>query len=419
MFFIIISFIFVIALTLGYKTHISTIATWFLLLSLQNRNNMLLNGADGLKLILLFWSSFLPLGTRYSLDALSKQDASKKNDTHFSLAGMALLIMSVGIFFFAVFYKTGKEWYPDGTAIYYALHIGSNVTHLGVWFRQFEFILKLGSYATLVFEFFGPILIFVTCWNYKIRLIMVGVFILFQSSIALLLAIGTYPFINLLTPLLFIPKKYWDIFETNAIFIKASNCLRAIFSKFILPSNTATDKENPRNAKLADKFSFIIFVFLLIWNIAELPKIDYKAPRFIDNTLRFLGLNQNWNMYGPRPHDHSGWYLISGKLMDESEVDVTRNKKGKTDFSRPEYLVDTYSTERWRKYLDQTRFRNDSQRQLLNYGRFICRSWNRGKPENEKLAIFKIHFMWEKTLLNYQKAEIIKETLWHHDCFKP
>jgi len=415
----ILSFIFIIGLITGYKTRLSTIITWFLLLSLQKRNNMILNGADGLKIILLFWSAFLPISARYSIDSLSKQDSSKKTDTHLSLAGAGLLIMSVAIFFFAVFYKTGDEWYPDGTALYYALHIGSNVTHLGVWFRQFDFILQLGSYATLVFEFFGPILIFVICWNYAIRLTMVGIFISFQTGIALFLAIGTYPFINLLTPLLFIPKQYWDSVETNSIFNKISYGLNTTFSKFKFFIKASTEKENPRTTKLADRFSFLILIFLFIWNIAELPQTDYKAPRFIENTLTFLGLNQNWNMYGPRPHDHSGWYLISGKLMDESKIDITKNKKGKMDYSRPQYLVDTYPSERWRKYLDQARFRYDSKRQLLNYGRFICRSWNRGKPENEKLGTFQIHFMWEKTLPNYEKAEIIKETLWYHDCFKP
>ncbi len=415
----IVSFIFTIGFLIGFKTRFCTIIIWFLFMSLQNRNVLLLNGVDGLKIILLFWSAFLPLGARYSLDSFTAQDSSKSSDTHFSLAGAALLILSAIIYFYSFFYKTGKEWYPDGTALYYALHIGSNVTHLGVWFRQFDFILQMGTYATLFFEFFGPILIFITCWKYTIRLTMVGIFISFNFGIALFLAIGEFPFLNMLTPILFIPKKYWDILEANLIFIKFSTWSRILLSKINFQLNTSINSNGFRYHKIADCFSFVIFISLMFWNISALPQSDYKVPNFMDTTLRFLGLRQSWNMYGPKPHDHSGWYLISGKLMDETEVDVTRQKKGKTDYSRPKYLVDTYPTERWRKYLDETRFRNDSKRQLLNYGRYICRSWNRGKPENEQLATFQIHFMWEKTLLNYQKAEIIKETLWYHDCFKP
>ncbi|GEM_PF-3148180 len=415
----ILSFIFTIGYVTGFKTRFCTIAIWFLLMSLQNRNVMLLNGVDGLKIILLFWSAFLPLGARYSLDSLDVKNSSKSNNAHLSFAGAALLILSVIIYFYSFFYKTGTEWYPDGTALYYALHIGSNVTHLGVWFRQFESILYLGTFATLLFEFFVPILIFITCWNYAIRLTMVGVLIAFNFGIALFFAIGEFPFVNMLTPILFIPKIFWDILEKNLFFIKISNWLRGIFSNLNLQSDTPTKQYNSRFRKLAESFSFVIFISLMIWNISALPQIDYKVPNLMDATLRFLGLRQNWNMYGPKPHDHSGWYLISGKLMDESAVDVTRKKKGKTDFSRPKYLVDTYKTERWRKYLDETRFRFDSKRQLLNYGRFICRSWNRGKPEKEQLATFQIHFMWEKTLLNYEKAEIIDEILWYHDCFAP
>jgi len=63
---------FAAALLVGYRTRIATIGSWLLLGSLHARNWLLLNSGDELLLMLLFWSMFLPLGARWSLDALRR-----------------------------------------------------------------------------------------------------------------------------------------------------------------------------------------------------------------------------------------------------------------------------------------------------------------------------------------------------------
>jgi len=57
-----------LALLAGYRTRLATFVSWLLLLSLQNRNHMILQGGDMLLLLLLFWGLFLPLGARFSVD---------------------------------------------------------------------------------------------------------------------------------------------------------------------------------------------------------------------------------------------------------------------------------------------------------------------------------------------------------------
>src|SRR5688572_9815408 len=65
---------FAFMLLLGYKTRVATIVCWFLMLSLQNRNPLILQGGDDLFRMLLFWGIFLPWQRFYSLDSLQKSD---------------------------------------------------------------------------------------------------------------------------------------------------------------------------------------------------------------------------------------------------------------------------------------------------------------------------------------------------------
>ncbi len=60
--------IFAVALLLGYRTRVVTIASWFMLASLHARNPLLLDGGDVLLRVTLFWAIFLPWGACWSID---------------------------------------------------------------------------------------------------------------------------------------------------------------------------------------------------------------------------------------------------------------------------------------------------------------------------------------------------------------
>ena len=57
------------ALLLGYRTRLATLISFVLLVSLHNRAPLMLQGGDNLLLLMVFWSIFLPLGARFSMDA--------------------------------------------------------------------------------------------------------------------------------------------------------------------------------------------------------------------------------------------------------------------------------------------------------------------------------------------------------------
>ena len=112
-----VAFLFLIQMTLavfllvGWKTGIVTALSWLLLTSLHARNPMLLHSGDYLLRILFFWSLFLPLGARFSLDRLLHPSSEKLPARVFSAGSAALLIQVFLVYAFAAHAKwINADW---------------------------------------------------------------------------------------------------------------------------------------------------------------------------------------------------------------------------------------------------------------------------------------------------------------------
>ena len=123
--FFFIAFIFVFLFMAGYKTKITSIILWIIILSIQNRNPFLNYGADNAIIAFLFWMMFLPLGYRFSASGKSFKTVS-------NLATFAYFIQIATIYFITAVAKSGKEWCYEGSAVFYALNMDSYATGLGI-----------------------------------------------------------------------------------------------------------------------------------------------------------------------------------------------------------------------------------------------------------------------------------------------
>ncbi len=197
-------------LLIGWKTRLMTILSWLFLISIQNRNVFILSGEDNLILLLTFWSMFLPLGARYSIDAALDPQNDEKPNAFFSAATFAILIQGMSMYFFSAILKSDMRWFPDGTAVYYALQLDYLVTPLAHWFRQFETLLSGLTYYVLALEFIGPILIFSPIFHRQLRLLFMIAFITMHIGFYLFLEIGLFPLISITMNLLFMPGWVWD-----------------------------------------------------------------------------------------------------------------------------------------------------------------------------------------------------------------
>ncbi|MBT8459051.1 MAG: HTTM domain-containing protein [Boseongicola sp.] len=208
-----IAAVFAFLLLIGWRTRAVTIISWALLLSLQNRNVMVLSGEDNLALLLLFWAMFLPLGARFSVDAALNSKPDPHPNAYLSVATFALLIQGMSMYFFSALLKSDPMWMPDGQAVYYALNLNYFVTPLALWFRQFESLMQGLTYYVWVLEIVGPILIFLPIFHRTLRATLMMCFITMHIGFWLFLEIGLFPFISIVMNLTFMPGWMWDILE--------------------------------------------------------------------------------------------------------------------------------------------------------------------------------------------------------------
>jgi predicted DCC family thiol-disulfide oxidoreductase YuxK len=206
-----------IALILGFRTRWATLLSFVMLISLHNRTSLALQGGDNLLLLLVFWSLFLPLGARLSMDAAlidpSQRPSRPIPNRYVSMATAAILLQAMSVYFFSAFLKSGDEWYQDGTAIYYALHIDDYATWFAhLWRDQHWLTVPLSRYVWWL-ELIGPLLIFSPWLRVPLRLLIMFAFISMEIGFIFNLHIGLFPLISILSILLFTPTETWDALE--------------------------------------------------------------------------------------------------------------------------------------------------------------------------------------------------------------
>ncbi len=206
-----------VALMVGYRTRLATVVSWVLLISLHNRNPMVLQGGDVLLRMLLFWGMFLPLGARYSVDAALRRPDGAEPNRFFSLATMALLVQVMSVYFFSALLKSDPVWIPDGTAVYYALSINYHATPVAEWLRQFPRLLQGLTYYVWCLELIAPILMFSPVFHRPLRLVLMVLLITMHVGFILCLRIGLFPYISIASLLAFTPGWVWDRLEERVL----------------------------------------------------------------------------------------------------------------------------------------------------------------------------------------------------------
>lgn len=217
-----------VGLLFGYRTRICQVLALLGILSLQVRTDILSNGGDFVLAILCVWTVFLPMGRRFSVDAvladskavpqreLAPFGAERTQDrTPFvSLAVLAVHLQIAVIYFFNAATKTGATW-RDGTAIHYFWHQVRMLTPGGLWAQQ-----NLGSgmstalsWSTLAMEWAIPALV-LSPWGkpWTRRVAVLFVFLL-HIGIAAVANIGIFsPVMMAFSMLLFVAAD-WDALE--------------------------------------------------------------------------------------------------------------------------------------------------------------------------------------------------------------
>ncbi|MES0873560.1 DCC1-like thiol-disulfide oxidoreductase family protein [Sinimarinibacterium thermocellulolyticum] len=260
--------------TLGWRTRLATIASFVMWASLLNRNPVVLIGGDLLICCLLFWSMFLPLGARFSVDAALAENPPPQENLHLSWASVGLLLQVMSVYFFSAILKSGREWVPDYTAVYYALSLDRHVLPLGKLLNEFLPLTKALSFYVWWLELLGPILIFTPLLLKYLRFGLMLCFMLMHVGFLLCLELGHFPYVSLASLTVFTGGWVWDALDRRhrrrhpqppRIYydIDCGFCLKScqLFQQFlILPrSPIAPAQQTPRARTLMEaNYSWVV-----------------------------------------------------------------------------------------------------------------------------------------------------------------
>jgi predicted DCC family thiol-disulfide oxidoreductase YuxK len=207
-FWLAICFVCFFCFLIGYRTRLFHVLSFVMTTSLHNRILFAENWGGVAIGALMVWTVFLPLGRRFSVDALLRSLRARPDETPEdlaagvpppsnapaqSLAVLGLLLQVSIIYWFNFVHKSGPTWH-DGTAVYYVLHQERIITAFGLWVREhlpFE-VTKLLTHGTLVIEAAAPFMILTPIFWRWTRFIAVLLLAGMHLSIATLVNLGIF-----------------------------------------------------------------------------------------------------------------------------------------------------------------------------------------------------------------------------------
>lgn len=411
-----------LALLVGYRTRLACFVVWWLTASLQWRNLYLGGGFDGLLRMLLFWGMFLPLGARAAVDA--SDEPRRRDERYVSIAGMALLLQIAWVYFGAGWAKWQTGAWEQGEALGLIFADDYFVTGVGRWLGSLPTLCRWGGYAVLIAELLGPPALLLCGGPLAgLRLPLVVAFWLMNLGFAVALAVGPFPELAALALVVFLPPAVWDALERVATARGVRVRLEAWRQRLrgMLPPAGAR-RRSPW--WVGETVALACALWVMVWNVGLLRDPEFMMPTAARWFGHGLFLQQNWRMFA-MPPSRTGWMVIPGRLVDGSEVDllaaggpVPGDEAIRTvAWERPDDLLGRADGLRWRVLLHRLLKGDNQENAPLNYGRYLCRSWNQAHADGRQLATFEIVAVVADLVPGESKRRYLPETIWRHDCF--
>jgi hypothetical protein len=209
-------------LLVGYKTKLAQFASFVAVICLHGRVMFLQIGGDVALSELSFWTLFLPLGRRFSVDALLERlcflergEAMPERPRRVAaFACFALLLQLAGVYVLNALQKSGPMWL-DGTLLHYVLQIDPIVTRLGYELRG---VLTPGLSALLTHaarygEAFVPLALLVPFGVKYARTLALATIIGLHVGFALLMNVGLFSLAMIAYTPNFLPTGFWVFLE--------------------------------------------------------------------------------------------------------------------------------------------------------------------------------------------------------------
>lgn len=402
-----------VALLVGYHTRLATLASWVLLVSLQNRNPLIGQGGDDLLRMLLFWGFFLPWGRVWSRDAHRSPPVT--DHTYCGAASVAYIVQLALLYWCTAILKNGLEWTHDGTALYYALSLDQLLLPGGRLLYPHPKLLQFLTFATWYVELLLPFALFIPFKVSWWRALVIGILAIFHLGISLTLFVGLFFIINFVSLLGLLPPAAlnWLAPQLNRHGQRMIKW-RARFPAWPLSWRIHVEQAQPfspvtrRVAYVAQEAIVIAALFYVCWwNIDDIS----KPGRWMSEPARWLGylfrIDQHWGMFAPTVFKDDGWFILEGNTEKGSLIDLNRNGTPVT-YAKPRAIVKLFKNDRWRKYSENYLFIDHAWMRPY-YCNYWLRIWQQAnRPQLTRLTVV---YMKEVSLPNYHASKATREVL--------
>ncbi len=354
-----------LALLLGYHTRLMAVVCWVMLVSLQHRNPLVLNGGDTLFAVLAFWAVFLPLNARWSVDAALARGRAESADSvrpddnlpaghrYHALPGMVFILQICLVYLFTLTLKAGELW-RNGEAVGYVLHNIGLIRAGGLWMQQFDWLHPVLTRATYHWEWVGVVLLLMPWWNTATRLAAVAGFVAFHASLGWTLDLALFPHVCIAAWLALLPGAFWDFlarFRHTAVLRRGADALAATLGTLPLHGGSVRPV-GPATGCVC----LALLILVAGWNVRGLPDsfLRQSYPKSFESTLYALKLRQKWGMFAPNPPRAGGWFVIEAQKVNGDTLDLFHPTEP-FRLARPELFTDRLPDRRWGKWLGNLR----------------------------------------------------------------
>lgn len=392
-------------LALGYRTRVAAVAAWVLLVSIQHRNPVILQGGDVLFRIMVLFAIVLPVSNVWSVDARSKRaDPIRPSLLLFAYVAQ---IASVYIVTGMAKYKN-VEW-RDGLGLAYSLWLQQYTTWAGDLIGTLPIpVLRALSTGTLAIEIVLPLFLFLPWRVSEIRNICIAVMMLFHLFILFTLKVGLFTLISMIAWLPLLTAGFWQAIASR---VRGSRLARLI----AVPAAAGHRASSRWRRAGTQAVGGLFLLFLVVWNSANISsglKSSLRPP-WLTHAAFFFGIDQSWEMFS-RPITADGWFMIPAVRADGTTVDLFSGEEYSGP-RRPDSISASFPGDRWRKY-----WRNllsaDRQYQRLGLGRYLCRRGFEESDPKRRIDAFQIIAIQESIGVGGAHGSPAKVLLWSHEC---
>jgi hypothetical protein len=350
-----------VAVVVGYRTRAATAGTCYLLLSLYLRNRYVLNGGDGLLVLSLLFGVFLPLGGRWSVDAVRSADRPRRVVTPATAAFCPQLVV---VYLANAGFKLHSDAWTSGRAVRYVLELEQFSVRLGPSAAAVPELLAAVNWLWVGMLVASPVLVLTTG---RRRVLAVAAYAAAHVGMLLTMRLGLFPLVVVAMLSVYLPAPVWDRFERAvAPAVGRTAGLRDRLRARLRGGPTVPSSVGRAGRAVGTVVVAGLLVGSVVWPATAMTGVERPGEAVDVETDGYV-----WQLFAPTPTT-TRWVVAPATLPSGERVDALDGSA--VDWT-PTDAADTYPSTLWHRYLAESRNAEAATRRPL--GAYLCR---RGPP---------------------------------------